>query len=207
MNLFHIQSTLHGTDRTAAFLKDNFIGIDWPATGDLEQLSAEEWKEQIGQHYTIPESELSGVLDTLQTFVKIMQDGDHVIVHDDEWVYVGDVGDYFYDDSVSIEEDSICHRRGVTWLGRIPLTEINNKVRALISNASIISTFEYPLSQAQLEPWISRTSETETAVQHSVGVDDGTEQEALDVLRKALQSEDEELRIRAATAILQYAKK
>ncbi|WJH29536.1 hypothetical protein N6H13_01720 [Paenibacillus sp. CC-CFT742] len=207
MNLFHIQSTLHGTDRTAAFLKDNFIGIDWPATGDLEQLSAEEWKEQIGQHYTIPESELSGVLDTLQTFVKIMQDGDHLIVHDDEWVYVGDVGDYFYDDSVSIEEDSICHRRGVTWLGRIPLTEINNKVRALISNASIISTFEYPLSQAQLEPWISRTSETETAVQHSVGVDDGTVQEALDVLRKALQSEDEELRIRAATAILQYAKK
>lgn len=207
MNLFHIQTTIHGTDRTAAFLEDNFIGIDWPATGDLEQLPAEEWKEQIGQHYALPESELSGVIGTLQTFVKIMQDGDHVIVHDDEWVYVGDVGDYFYDDSVSIEEDSICHRRGVTWLGRIPLTEINDKVGALISNASIISTFEYPLSQAQLEPWISRTPETETAVQHSVGVDDGTVQEALDVLRKSLQSEDEELRIRAATAILQYAKK
>lgn len=207
MNLFHIQSTLHGTDRTAAFLEDNFIGIDWPATGDLEQLPTEEWKEQIGQHYAIPESELSGVIGTLQTFLNIMQDRDHVIIHDDEWVYVGDVGDYFYDDSVSIEEDSICHRRGVTWLGRIPLTEINNKVRALISNASIISTFEYPLSQAQLEPWISRTSETQTAVQHSVGVDDGTVQEALDVLRKALQSDDEELRIRAATAILQYAKK
>ena len=207
MNLFHIQTTIHGTDRTSAFLEDNFIGINWPATGDLEQLPAEEWKEQIGQHYTIPESELSGVIGTLQTFVNIMQDGDHVIVHDDEWVYVGDVGDYFYDDSVSIKEDSICHRRGVTWLGRIPLTEINDKVRALISNASIISTFEYPLSQAQLDPWLSRTPETETAVQHSVGVDDGTVQEALDVLRKALQSEDEELRIRAATAILQYAKK
>lgn len=207
MNLFHIQSIIHGTDRTAAFLVDNFIGIDWPATGDLEQLPTEEWREQIVQHYAISESEMSGVIGTLQVFVNIIQDGDHVLIHDDEWVYVGDVGDYFYDDSVSIEEDSICHRRGVTWLGRMPLTEINDKVRALISNASIISTFEYPLSQAQLEPWISRNPETETAVQHSVGVDDGTVQEALDVLRKALQSEDEELRIRAATAILQYAKK
>ncbi|MFK0521745.1 hypothetical protein ACINKY_05985 [Paenibacillus illinoisensis] len=207
MNLFHIQSTIHGTDRNAAFLEDNFIGIGWPATGDLEQLPAEEWDEQIGQHYAIPESELSGVIGTLQTFVNIMQDGDHVLIHNDEWVYVGDVGDYFYDDSVSIGEDSICHRRGVTWLGRIPLTEINDKVRALISNASIISAFEHPLSQAQLDPWLSRTPETETAVQHSVCVDDGTVQEALDVLKNALQSEDEELRIRAATAILQYAKK
>lgn len=206
MNLFYIQSTVHGTDRTADFLEDNFIGIDWPATGDLEQLPAEEWKEQIRQHYAIPESELSGVIATLQTFVNIMQDGDHVLIYDDEWVYVGDVGDYFYDDSVSTGEDSICHRRGVTWLGRIPRTEINDKVRDLISNAPIISIFEYPLSQAQLDPWISRT-ETETAVQQSVGVDDRAVQEALDVLKNALQSEDEELRIRAATAILQYAKK
>ncbi|PAF32638.1 hypothetical protein [Paenibacillus sp. 7516] len=207
MNLFHIESTIHGTDRTAAFLEDNFIGIDWPATGDLEQLPDEEWKEQIRQHYAIPESELSGVIANLQTFVNIMQDGDHVLIHDDEWIYVGDVGDYFYDDSVSTGEDSICHRRGVTWLGRIPLTEINDKVRALISNDSIISAFEYPLSQAQLDPWLSSTPETETTVQHPVCVDDGTVQEALDVLKNALQSEDEELRIRAATAILQYAKK
>ncbi|MEO2203441.1 hypothetical protein ABGV42_06825 [Paenibacillus pabuli] len=207
MNLFHIQSTIHGIDRTATFLEDNFVGIDWPATGDLEQVPAEEWKEQIVQHYAIRESELSRVVGTLQTFVNIMQDGDNVLIHDDEWAYVGDVGDYFYDNSTSIGEDSICHRRGVTWLGRIPLTAINDKVRALISDTSIISTFGHPRSQAQLDPWLSRTHETETTDRNSVSVDDVTVREALEVLKDALHSEDVDIRIRAATAILQFAKK
>ncbi|MFE6074009.1 hypothetical protein ACFVQB_05945 [Paenibacillus sp. NPDC057886] len=203
MNLFHIQSTLQEINWTTSFLQNNFIGIGWPATGDLEHEPAEEWKEQLVRRYRIGKMELSDVLDTLHTFVYVMQDGDYVLINDDEWAYVGDVGDYFYDDSNGTGEEYICHRRGVTWLGRIPLAELNVKVLALISHYSHIAKFEHPISQAQLEPWVSSTSaKTEGAVR----VDEGTIQEALNVLIKALQSEEEDLRIRAAAAILQYAK-
>ncbi|UPK46929.1 hypothetical protein [Paenibacillus pabuli] len=207
MNLFHIQSTLQGIDWTSSFLENNFIGIGWPATGDLEHGSAEEWKEQLVQRYRLGETELSDVMDTLYTFVYIMQDGDYVLVSDKDWTYVGDMGDYFYDDSNGTEGESICHRRGVTWLGRIPLAELNDKVLALVSHDSIIAKFEHPIAQAKLEPWVSITSSTTTGDNHSSArVDEGTVQEALNVLKKALQSEEADLRIRAAVAILQYAK-
>ncbi|MGF9696201.1 hypothetical protein [Paenibacillus sp. MABNR03] len=206
MNLYHIQSTLHGVDRTTSFLENNFIGIVWPATGDLEQMSSEEWREQLVQRYALNEMELNRTMDTLHTFVNIMQDGDFILIDDDEWVYVGDVGDYFYDDSSGTGEDLICHRRGVTWLGRIPLTAINDKVRALLNDSSIVVKFDHPLSQAQLDPWLSIAPKTEMSVQDTVRVDERIIQQALDVLKEALQSEDADLRIRAATAILQYVK-
>lgn len=207
MNLFHIQSTLQEVDWTASFLENNFIGIGWPATGDLEHEPAEEWKAQLVQRYRIGKAELRDVLDTLHTFVYVMQDGDYVLINDDQWAYVGDLGDYFYDDSNGTGEEYICHRRGVTWLGRIPLAELSDKVLALVSHYSIIAKFEHPISQAQLEPWVSITSETtEGDNDSSVRVDEGTIQEALNVLKKALHSEEEDLRIRAAAAILQYAK-
>ncbi|SLK09740.1 MULTISPECIES: hypothetical protein [unclassified Paenibacillus] len=207
MNLFHIQSTLQEIDWTTSFLENNFIGIGWPATGDLEHEPTEEWKAQLVQRYRIGKAELRDVLDTLHTFVYIMQDGDYVLINDDEWTYVGDLGDYFYDDSNGTGEEYICHRRGVTWLGRIPLAELSDKVLSLVSHYSIIAKFEHPISQAQLEPWVSITSETnEGNNDSSVRVDEGTIQEALNVLKKALHSEEEDLRIRAAAAILQYAK-
>ncbi|MDK8191178.1 hypothetical protein QP794_13880 [Paenibacillus sp. UMB7766-LJ446] len=207
MNLFHIQSVLQEINWNASFLENNFIGIGWPATGDLEHEPAEEWKEQLVQHYRIGETELSDVLETLHTFVSIMQDGDYVLVNDDEWAYVGDLGDYFYDDSNGTGEEYICHRRGVTWLGRLPLSELNDKVLALVSHDSIIAKFEHAITQAQLDPWISIPSTTTGEENHSsVRVGEDTIQEALYVLKKALQSEEEDLRIRAATAILQYAK-
>lgn len=37
MNLYHIQSNLQGVNRIASFLEDNYIGIAWSGTGDLEQ--------------------------------------------------------------------------------------------------------------------------------------------------------------------------
>ncbi|MFB8374317.1 hypothetical protein ACWIE6_17960 [Paenibacillus taichungensis] len=207
MNLFHIQATLQETDWTASFLENNFIGIGWPATGDLEHEPTEEWKDQLVQRYKIGKTELSDALDTIHTFVYVMQDGDYVLIKDDEWAYVGDMGDYFYDDSHGTGEEYICHRRGVTWLGRIPLTELNDKVLELLIHYSIIAKFEHPISQAQLEPWVSITSVTNEGENHSsVRVDEGTIQEALNVLKKSLHSEQEDLRIRAAAAILQYAK-
>ncbi|MFX3649794.1 MAG: hypothetical protein ACE3K2_10240 [Paenibacillus sp.] len=206
MNLYHIQSNVQGVNRLASFLEDNYIGIAWSGTGDLEQTPPELWKEQLIQHYRLDETELANILATLHTFANLMQDGDYVLISDDEWTYVGDIGDYYYDDSAGTEEDLICHRRGVTWLGRIPLAELNDKVQALQNDSSILAKFEYSISQAQLDRGLAISVASEAANSPSTGVDEATIQTALHVLREALHSEEEELRIRAAAAILQYAK-
>ncbi|WP_366344950.1 hypothetical protein [Paenibacillus amylolyticus] len=206
MNLYHIQSTVHGVNRVALFLEDNYIGIAWSGTGDLEQTPPELWKEQLVQHYRLDESELASTLATLHMFANLMQDGDYVLISDDEWTYVGDIGDYYYNDSAGTENDLICHRRGVTWLGRIPRAELNDKVQALQNDSAILAKFEYPISQAQLDRGLAVSITAEATNSLSTGVDEATIQTALQVLREALHSEEEELRIRAATAILQYAK-
>ncbi|WP_433753601.1 hypothetical protein [Paenibacillus amylolyticus] len=206
MNLYHIQSTVHGINRVKSFLEENYIGIAWSGTGDLEQTPPELWKEKLIQHYGFDEWELANTLAILHMFVNLMQDGDYVLISDDEWTYVGDIGDYYYDDSAGTEEDLICHRRGVTWLGRIPLAELNDKVQALQNDSAILAKFEYPISQAQLDRGLAVSIAAGATNSLSTEVDEATIQAALQVLRKALHSEEEELRIRAATAILQYAK-
>ncbi|WP_411736296.1 hypothetical protein [Paenibacillus sp. M2] len=206
MNLYHIQSTVHGINRVTSFLKDNYIGIAWSGTGDLEETPPELWKEQLVQHYSLDEAELATTLATLHMFANLMQDGDYVLISDDEWTYVGDIGDYYYDDSAGSENDLICHRRGVTLLGRIPRAELNDKVQALQNDSAILAKFEYPISQAQLDRGLAVSITAEATNSLSTGVDEATIQTALQVLREALHSEEEEVRIRAATAILQYAK-
>ncbi|WP_440119415.1 hypothetical protein [Paenibacillus sp. QZ-Y1] len=208
MNLFHIQSSLHGISWTKSFLEDNFVGIAWPAIGDLEHESPAEWKEQLVQRYRLGETELANALETLHTFAHILQDGDYILISDEEWAYVGDMGEYYYDDSTGTGENLICHRRGVTWMGRIPLAELNDKVQTLCNHPSILARFEYPVSQAELERGllVTPTTEGEEKTLSTVRVDEATIQEALDVLKEALHSEEADLRIRAAVAILQYAK-
>ncbi len=206
VNLYHIQSSVYGVNRVKSFLEEHFIGIAWSGTGDLEHTPPELWKEKLVEHYGFDEWELANTLATLHMFVNLMQDGDYVLINDDEWTYVGDIGDYYYDDSAGTEEDLICHRRGVTWLGRIPLAELNDKVQALQKDSSILAKFDYPVSLAELDRGLAVTAASGAVIPPPVELDEATIQAALHVLREALHSEEEELRIRAATAILQYAK-
>ncbi|MDQ0171478.1 hypothetical protein [Paenibacillus tundrae] len=210
MNLFYIQSTIREMSYVASFLENNFIGMTWPGTGDLEETSPEEWKERLRGHYKLEDTELAGVMKDLHAFVHTMQDGDYVIIKDEEWAYVGDLGDYYYDDSLGVEEDFICHRRGVTWLGRMPLEDLNDKVQALIHQTATLTQFEHPVSQAQLDRYVTGvnepTEEAEGKNSTTYKVDKATIEASLHVMRQALDSEDINIRIRAAEAILQYAR-
>lgn len=205
MNLFHIQTAVHDIDRRSSFLADNFIGIAWPGTGDLEMHPPSAWKERLVSGYKLEGGELAAAMETLHTFAQVMQDGDRVMIHDGQWIYIGDVGDYYFDDSCGIGEDLICHRRGVTWLGRVSIEETNDKVRALCHSSSILAKFGHPVSQAQLEHMPADAIEKSNDAP-SVHVDGATVQSALDILKAALHSDKEELRVRAAAAILQYTK-
>ncbi|MBB6020002.1 hypothetical protein HNR77_001063 [Paenibacillus sp. JGP012] len=221
MNLFYIQSAVDGVNKVKSYLKDHYVGIPWSALGDLEQVAMDSIVEQLERRYSLIGGELNDAVETVHTFVNLMEDSDYVVMKDEDWMYVGDLGDYYYDDSIGTSDDLICHRRGVTWLGRVPLEEINEHMQKLLSEPKFIAQFMLPVTQAKLEQALrgtegaAGTALTETtelaAINTLTGniparVEQTTINAALEVLKCALQSENEQLRVQAAAAILQYAK-
>lgn len=224
MNLFYVQSIVNGVSKVKSFLEDNYIGIPWSALGDLKQASSEGLRELLEQRYGLVPDKSGEVWETIQLFADVMCDGDYVVIKDEDWMYVGDLGDYYYDDSIGTSDDLICHRRGVTWLGRVPLEEINEHMQSLLHEPNIVAQFMLPVKQARLDQVLRGNSEatgatsteaTELVVDkvlqaikgHTAArVEQSTIEAALEVLQCALQSENEQLRVQAATAILQYAK-
>ena len=228
MNLFYVQSIVGGVSKVKNFLEDNYIGIPWSALGDLEQASSEKLRELLEQTYGIIADNSGDVLETIQLFADAMSDGDYVVIKDEDWMYVGDLGDYYYDDSIGTSEDLICHRRGVTWLGRVPLEDINEHMQTLLQEPNVVAQFKLPVKQARLDQVLRGNSDAAVSVGTALNqetqrvapksiktlthdhtsprVDQSAIEAALQVLQEALLSKDEELRVQAAIAILQYAK-
>jgi predicted Mrr-cat superfamily restriction endonuclease len=207
MNLYQVKSNPQGIERMAEFLRDNYISIGYPGIGDLDDIGPNELKERLAQAYEYERQELLERADELVTFVQEMQDGDYVLVAENDSVYLGDVGDYYYVDASDSMEDGLCHRRGVTWLQCIPRSDLNEYVYELLSYPGAIKKFEYPISYAQLERGIEpKTMEKGrgSGDDHAL-VDRQTINEALAILQEAMRSDDADRRERAATAILQYA--
>lgn len=212
MNLFRVKSNPQGIDRMAEFLKDNFICIGWPRIGDLDNSSEDEIKKRLAEMYGLSDEELADRLEEVCMFVHIMQDGDYVLVAAEETgsVYLGDLGDYYYveDADPAAVEEGMCHRRGVTWLNGIPRLELNVQVQEFLERGEAVAKFMQPLAASQLDRWASKLAgqAADVVVGSPVLVDPRLIEEALEILKQALRSDDVERRERAAAAILQYAK-
>ncbi|TVY01421.1 hypothetical protein [Cohnella terricola] len=206
MNLYAIKPESLGIDRMKEFLKDNFVSIGYPGLGDLEKTSKEEIQGRLADVSEVKGYELVQSLEEIEMFVHRMQDGDYVLVPDSEFVYLGDVGDYFYVESSDSDDDGTCHRRGVTWLKSVPLYEMNAFVREWLAGSFGIAG--YPFSTTRLEEWILPllAGAEPNAAEPAATVDPDTIREALDILKQALRSEDPDRRERAAAAILRYAR-
>lgn len=221
VKLFYIQSIVDGVSKVKSFLEDNYVGIPWSALGDLEQVSLEEITELLKHRYGLVDDKLSEILEAASLFADGINDGDYVVIKDEDWMYVGDIGDYYYDDSVGTSDDLICHRRGVTWLGQVPLEEINEHMQSLLNEPKFVAPFQLPVTKARLDQVLrwkndatgsGQAEPSEHAARtalfdiKSMQVDQATIEEALAVLKEALHSKDEQVRVTAATSILQYAK-
>ncbi|OKP95581.1 hypothetical protein [Paenibacillus sp. P46E] len=206
MKLFQVKTEPLGVERVQEFLEDNYVCIGYTGVGDLENAGKEEMRKRLVLTGTPEGAELDAALDHLQIFVHDMQDGDYVLITDEEWAYLGDLGDYFYADTYDSAEDGRCHRRGVTWLKSVPLAMLHHTLREWLTEAAVVSQYTGILPGARLDLWITEST-TEGLVSGKIGyVEDELVAEALTVLKAALQSEDAERRERAAIAILQYAK-
>lgn len=206
MNLFRMGSKPLGIERITAFLEDNYVSIGYPGIGDLENLSTDELRDRLIGTYQYSESELTQHLQAINLFVNTMQDGDYVLVSDGDWVHLGDLGDYFYNDIFDNTDNGTCHRRGVTWLKSLPVTELNAAAREFLNEAGSLVQYKGQLPSARIDLWITRSSTNEIGVNHRMLVDEEMLSKALDILKEALLCDDADRRERAAIAILQYVK-
>lgn len=232
MELYAVKSFVLGQERLPAFVEDRFISIGFPGIGDPSGLGIEELRGRLElaqqaavrgglAHESGLETlgfDLNKSAEAIWHFVSGMKDGDYVLVSDGMQAYLGDVGDYFYEEMSDNDEDGLCHRRGVTWLHAIPLDRLNPAVRALLCQPVPVARFGLPLPLAGLERWIESPQTADAAAagaqsdsgrtpqEPGVPVDEETVMEALNVLKEALKSGDPERRERAAAAILRYAR-
>lgn len=208
MKLFQMKTAPLGVERIKEFVQNNYVCAGYPGTGDLEHANREEIGRRLMESKAYFGQELEEALESLDIFVHNMQDGDYVVISDGEWVYLGDLGDYFYEASCDQPEDGRCHRRGVTWLKSISITELNARVGELLADAGTVSQYKRALPPERLDLWLAdSTRSSRNQANYEAEVDEDTLAEALAVLTAALRCEDAERRERAAVAILQYAKR
>jgi predicted Mrr-cat superfamily restriction endonuclease len=207
MSLFGVKLEGTRSGLIKSFLEDNYICAGEPGIGDLENSGREDIRSRLAASGAYQGQELENLLESLFAFVHVMQDGDYVLIADEEWVYLGDVGDYFYDARHDSIEGGTSQRRGVTWLKSLPRTGVNSAVQDLLAADSEVTQYAGVLPAARMDLWLADSSAGGGDTGHSPArVDEGTIAEALAVLKAALHSPDAERRERAAAAILHYAK-
>ncbi|MEK4329215.1 hypothetical protein MKX70_25570 [Paenibacillus sp. FSL R7-0312] len=209
MRLFGVRLDGTRSGLIKSFLEDNYVCAGDPVIGNLESSGREDIRSALvaSGAYQEQELELEEALSSLDTFVNVMQDGDYVLIADEEWVYLGDLGDYFYDARQESVEGGTAHRRGVTWLKSLPRTAVNSAVQALLASDQEVTRYSGVLPAARMDLWLADSSAGDMETAHSPArVDEATIAEALAVLKAALHSPDAERRERAAAAILHYAK-
>ncbi|SET37763.1 hypothetical protein [Paenibacillus sp. NFR01] len=187
MKLFRITLPQPEEKRLRKFLDDNFVSPGF-----------------AGQAALTPEA-----AEALRLFEHGMQDGDYIIVADQEWAYLGDLGDYFFDEVSDGAGEGLGHRRGVTWLKSAARTALNPALRHFLDDMAPVAEYPGPLPAGRMDLWFTEAgtpAENQGPGTTGVMVDEETVREALAVLKAALRSENPERRERAAIAILQYCR-
>lgn len=204
MQLFLARSQIGSHNRIKDFLNDCYVCLFSPGIGDLEQSDQASWQQRLLEEEGLAGEALAQRLAELELFVRVMQDGDYVLVADGETVHVGDLGDYYYVDYADSDEDGSCHRRGVTWLKSMPGHLLGKELQHFVNAAVPLAKYAHPVTDVQMERWLSALP-AEERLPAAFAIEEATLAEAVAILKQAMQSDDVERRERAAIAILQYA--
>ncbi|MGG3805351.1 hypothetical protein [Metabacillus fastidiosus] len=200
MNIFQLKSKPHGTERLPEFLEENFIAIGWPRIGDLSNVDADEIEKRLAQTYKAYTGQTMAYhKGMINAFVNTMQPQDVVMITEGDYVHIGQVGEYYYEELYDNDTDGMCHRRPVEWLATVERNHLNEKVREHLKNRATITKFKYPFTLAEIEPYLLGKSDSS----HTISPKGEIFEKAWDVLVKALNSEDEQIRVLAASAIWQ----
>ncbi|WP_236896766.1 hypothetical protein [Clostridium beijerinckii] len=198
MNIFQLKTQPEGIERGALFINENFICIGYNKLDDLTNKDKDEIREEIKEKYNCDGGKLANHLGNVNAFVNTMTKGDIVFITENDWVHMGNIGDYEYDSDK--KQLGMCHRRNVNWIRKVQKYELNDYVRELLRNRSIITKFKHPTDIAELDKFLigSNTVNNEEIINYNII------EKALNVLTNALDSENEEIRVKAAIGLLKY---
>ncbi|PLS15922.1 hypothetical protein CVD28_19880 [Bacillus sp. M6-12] len=141
INLFQMKTKPGGIEKAAEFLAKRYVKIGWSKVPNMEDLSKEEIRRELADKYGYEGRSLSTNLGTLNTFAKVMKNGDVVLINHDDFVHIGIVGDYF---AKEIEEGRWEHRRSCKWKAMVKRSDLKEEVRSLLRNMTTVTKFPYP---------------------------------------------------------------
>jgi predicted Mrr-cat superfamily restriction endonuclease len=200
MNIFQIKTQPHGTERIDLFIEQGFVCIGYPGIGDLIGVDKDEIRDRLQQQYKWTGSQLGNHLGIVNAFVNTMKKDDIVLINENEWVHIGKLYDYKYDSN--FESEGMCHRRNVDWIVKVKKDTLNEYVRELLRNRSIVTKFKHPSDISELDKVLANNQTQIT----NVNINEEMLTRAIQVLNIALQSDNEEIRVKASVGLLQYLK-
>ena len=142
MNIFQIKTQPHGIERIDLFLTQDFVCIGYPGIGNLTNVDTDEIRDRLREQKKCNGSRLGNYLGVVNTFVNTMKKEDIVLISEGSWVHIGKLDDYQYESN--FETEGMCHRRCVNWLGKVKKDNLNEYVRELLRNRSIVTKFKHP---------------------------------------------------------------
>lgn len=192
-NCWLLRPLPHGNNRMKVFLKEDIIAIGYPVGKSFQGMSYDEIREALGKW--------SEGLGNVNIFVNSMKKGDIVIIPDDNKrdIYMGYInGDYRYEPN--LEKDGYPHLRDIIWLfDKKPLFRnvLPDRIRGSLRYPGTVAdlTKHIDIVEKLINNGIPQ-AKSESSKNFSV------EKEAIEVLRKLLRSEREEIRLKAAEVIL-----
>jgi predicted Mrr-cat superfamily restriction endonuclease len=193
------------------------LSIGWPGIGNLEGVPKEEIRDRLlnsyyGGRYEENTRTISVDLGNVWAFVDTMKVNDIVLFHGHQSnVHIVEVGLYKYVEDLDNDIDAMCHQREFKLLATVSYDSLNPKLQELLRHRGTVTKFKYPLEDAELD--LIMNGEGITQTDHFRGEEFYAElvpaemiSESLRVLYDALNSDDQDTRIKAAIEILRYAK-
>lgn len=200
MNIFQIKTQPEGVEKKDEFLAEGYVCIGYSDADDFSNLDREQLREKLNLVYGWESSQLGTHLGNVNAFVNTMEVDDIVLITDNEWVHIGRLGEYKFE--LQFIDEGTCHRRYVKWLGKVEKYKLNEYVKELLRNRSIVTKFKHPYDIAELDKILnSKDLNTNTIKKDNTAI-----QKAIDILVKALDSNDEKIRVEAAVGLLKYYK-
>lgn len=198
VQVFQLKTMPDGIYRLDSFLEENFVCIGYPKLGDLTNTDKDALRDMLTKNYPYTGGRLRVHLSTVNSFVNTMNSGDFVLVKEGDFVHVGKVGEYYYDPQYVSE--GMCHRRNVVWVAKFKKQDLRIDVLSLINNMNTLSRLkdivfdEYDLLENKPNENIDIETKDELITK------------SVKILKDALNSPYEEIRVKAACSLLDYLK-
>lgn len=141
INLFQMKTKPSNQEKAYEFLSQGYVKIGWSKVPDMTNLTKEEIRSELANKYGYEGRSLSTNLGTLNTFTKVMKNGDIVLIVHDDFVHIGIVGEY---SPKEIEEGRWDHRRSCDWKAMVKKSDLKEEVKSLLRNMTTVTKFPYP---------------------------------------------------------------